>query len=109
MRQMIAKELAVAGDAAAGRDEAQARPQADGIVRQHRLAEFALQPLDHAHGWPISARHDDGVRVRPVRTAPEFVRFFRTDPAELDRSHEPYHLAMDDLETAHLHEVDHGL
>src|SRR6266436_4110286 len=100
MREVIAKEPAVAGNAAAGLDEAQTRPQADGIVRKHRLAEFTLQPVDHAHGRPISARHDDGVRVRPVDPAGELVGRLRPGPAELDRSHEPYHLAMDDLETA---------
>src|SRR5262249_56617911 len=60
-------------------------------------------------GWPIAARHDDGVRVLPGGAASEFICSFRSDPPELDRSHETYHLAMDDLETAHLHEVDHGL
>src|SRR5262249_61959814 len=39
----------------------------------------------------------------------EVVSSFRAGPRELDRSPEPYLLAMDDLETAHLHEVDHGL
>src|SRR2546430_16037882 len=101
MREVIAKAPAVAGNAAAGLDDAQPRPQADGIVRKHRLAQFTLQSLDHTHGRPISARHDDGVRVRPVCAAREFIRSFRPGPAELDRSHEPYHLAMDDLETAH--------
>src|SRR5215831_20337265 len=95
MRQMIAKQAAVAGNAVTGLDEAQTRPQADGVVREHRLAELALQAFDHAHGRPIAARHDDGVGVRPVCAAAEFIGFFRADPAELDRSYEPDHLAVD--------------
>src|SRR5215472_11018468 len=109
MRQMIAKQAAVAGNAVAGLEQAQTSPQAHRVVREHRLAELALQPFDHAHGRPIAARHDDGVGVRPVGAAPEVIGFFRTDAAELDRSHEPDHLAVDDLETAQLHELHHGL
>ena len=45
---------------------------------------------------------------RSVRQA-ELIGLFRPDPAELDRSHETHHLAVDDLEAARLHEVDHRL
>ena len=89
VQQVVAQQPAVAGDAVASLEQAQARPQADGVVREHRLAELVLQPLDDAHRRPVAAGHDDGVRVRPVGPAAELVGGFRTDPAELDPATNP--------------------
>src|ERR1700704_6553564 len=92
--EMIAEQPAVAGDAVAAFEQAQTRPEADGIVREHRLAKFALQPLDDAHRRPVAAGHDNGVRVRPVRPAAKLIGLFRTDPAEPDRKPESPDLAV---------------
>ena len=80
--EVITQQLAVAGNAVTRLEQAQAGPKTDGIVRKHRLAELALQPLDDAHRRPVAAGYDDGIRVRPVGPQPELVGLFRTDAAE---------------------------
>ena len=82
MPQVVAEQPAVAGNAVATLEQAQARPKADGIVGEDRLAELALQPLDDAHRRPVAARHDDGVRLGPVGAAAELVGRLGAGPAE---------------------------
>src|SRR5262245_9344410 len=106
---MVAKQQAVARDAAASSEQPQTRPEAHGIVGKDGLAELALETLDDTHRRPIAARHDDGLRLRSVGPKAELVGFLRADASELDRGDESHHLAVDDLEAAHLHELDHRL
>src|SRR5262249_39900096 len=76
--QMIAQQRPVARDAVAPIEQAEARPQAHGIVGKYRLAELAFEPLDHAHAAPVATRHDDGIGVRPVGAQAELVGLLRT-------------------------------
>src|SRR5262249_31057542 len=107
--KMIAQQRAVALDAVACLEQAPARPKAHGVVREHGLAELALEPFDDAHRGPIAARHDDGVGIRPVDPAAEVVSRLRAGAAELDSGDVSGDLAVDDFEAARLHEAHHGL
>ena len=80
---MLAQQHAVAGDAVAALEQAQARPQTHGIVGEHGLAEFALQLFHHAHRRPIAARHDNGVGIGAIGAAAERVGGLRAGAAEL--------------------------
>src|SRR5258707_12762406 len=60
LRQVVAQQSAIPGDAVAAFEQAQPRPQAYGVVGEHGLAEFALQPFDDAHGGPSAAPPDEG-------------------------------------------------
>ncbi|MGN0908860.1 MAG: hypothetical protein ACI4NA_04505, partial [Succinivibrio sp.] len=73
-------------DEIAGEDE-------DAALRK-QLRCLLLQPLDHRHRGPVAAGHDDGIGLRPVGAAGEVVGCVGADPAELDRRHEPHHLAV---------------
>src|SRR5215216_7213775 len=85
MREVLAEQPSIAGNAVASLEQAQAGPKADGIVREDRLAEFTLQPLDDAHRRPVAAGHDNGVRIRPVRPPAELIGLFRpTRPSSID-------------------------
>src|SRR5262245_59822219 len=106
--QMVAQQPAVAGNTVVALEHAQARPQAHGIVGQNRLAKIVLESLGDAHREPVAARHDDGLRVRPVGAPAELIGPFRIGPAELEGHHEPHQLAVYDLETVLLHELEHG-
>src|SRR6185437_13449739 len=82
IRQMLAQQQAVAGDGLAALEQAQASPQAHRVVGEYGLAEFALEPLAHAHGRPVAARHDDGLGIRSVGAAPKLVGRLRPGTAK---------------------------
>src|SRR5258706_6267036 len=66
LRQVVAQQHPIAGDAVAAFEQAQPRPQAHGVVGEHGLAEFALQPFDYAHGGSICPPACWGRCVPPV-------------------------------------------
>src|SRR5215467_5208690 len=109
LRQVLPQQHAVARNAVVATEHAQAGPQADRVVAQHRLADLLLEPLDDAHAAPVAARHDDRVGLRPVGAQAELVGVLRPDAAELDRGDDADNLAVHDVETMRPHERDHRL
>src|SRR5215467_6978602 len=70
----LPQQAAVAGDALAHAGDPQRLPEARLVAANHRLAEIALQRLQHGHrGQPRSAQ-EHRVRLGRIRTACKLIR-----------------------------------
>src|SRR5499427_5907393 len=70
----LAQQAAVAGDALAHAGEAQRLPEARLVAADYRLAEIALQRLQHGHGGQPRATQKHRVGLGRVGLAGELIR-----------------------------------